>query len=183
MDSAEEKGNVALMGRGSGNLWDLGEIDENSTVDGFMRSSPEYTNYSDADTQEWTIEDMAETNETIQMLEKIVKAQFSISDEVEASSNMFVSVDGGESPSPNIHRDSISSNSNSYQRRNPNEQKDDRVFDGKDSIFTTDTITGRPRKLSLTRGSSDNLYTGKDMRPPRSPVNRGDKDGSESSGE
>lgn len=144
----------------------------------YVSSTDMVSNYIDSETQEWTNEDTAKTTQCIQMLESIVKGQFSTSDDLEFSP-FFLRSDGVDSPSPNAFRRLNGSTVN--QSHQPVQQyahviDDYEPFEGKDSIFD-DVASGRNSRPSLSRENSDSAYLTHDSRPPKSPAtNRNDSD-------
>ena len=161
----------------SSNLWDPSGGVETADSYEFISSSDMINNCIEDDTQEWTNEDMAETTETIQILEGIVKAQFSISDDIDCSSTFFVPDDGIISPAQHLYRDSSVNSVNIAQpsRQQFTQAVDDyEPFEGKDSIFDDLASSGRQSRVSLSRESSDNSYMIYDSRPPKSPASRKD---------
>ena len=159
MSGREGDNEVQFMERAASKLWYTSDMEDMNFINAFINSIEGVNGHSDADNQEWTVEDMAETNETIQVLEEIVKAQFSLSDDVETTS-LYFSVDSAESSTPN-----------NYNRYHEPREDIYEPYEGKGSIFD-DSSNGRPRKPSLTRGVSDSMYPSKDSRPPRSPASR-----------
>jgi hypothetical protein len=164
--------------RASSGQWDSSGGVETADSYEFISSSDMINNCIEDDTQEWTNEDMAETTETIQILEGIVKAQFSISDDVECSSTFCVPADGIISPSQHLYRDSSVNSVNIAQssRQQCTHAVDDyEPFEGKDSIFDDLASSGRQSRVSLSRESStDHSYMIYDSRPPKSPASRKD---------
>ena len=144
----------------------------------YMSSIDMVSNCIDMETQEWTNEDTAKTTQCIQMLENIVKGQFSTSDDVE-SSHFFLQSDGVDSPSQNAFRrpgSSAVSQSHQIVQQYTHAIDDYEPFEGKDSIFD-DVASGRNSRPSLSRENSDNAYLTHDSRPPKSPAaNRNEND-------
>jgi hypothetical protein len=150
-------------------IWDADSEAADSYL--YVNSTDMVSNYIDSETQEWTNEDTAKTTQCIQMLESIVKGQFSTSDDVEFSP-FFLRSDGVDSPSPNAFRRPNGSAVN--QSHQPVQQyahaiDDYEPFEGKDSIFD-DVASGRNSRPSLSRENSDSAYLTHDSRPPKSPA-------------
>lgn len=163
--------------RASSSQWGSSGGEETADSYEFISSSDMIKNCIDDDTQEWTNEDMAETTETIQILEGIVQAQFSISDDVECSSTFFVPADGIISPPQHLYRDSSVnpvSIAQSNRQQCTHAVDDYEPFEGKDSIFDDLASSGRQSRASLSRESSDHSYMIFDSRPPKSPASRKD---------
>jgi hypothetical protein len=163
----DTSGDTSLSDRSPASLklWDISEGSDSADMGDFISSTDGVSSYSDTETQEWTNEDMAETNETIQMLEQIVKAQFSISDEVDLTSPFYVPADGIESPSSNFFRQNRAAADVKGQFSHPyiQQEGDYEPFEGKDSIFAD---VANKQKASL-RNNSDYLE-----RPPKSPASK-----------
>lgn len=154
-------------------IWD-GDSD---TADSYpyMSSIDMVSNYIDMETQEWTNEDTAKTTQCIQMLENIVKGQFSTSDDVELSP-FFLRSDGIDSPSFRRPNGSAVNQSHQTAQQYAHAIDDYEPFEGKDSIFD-DVASGRNSRPSLSRENSANAYLAHDSRPPKSPAtNRNDID-------
>lgn len=165
------------MSQAPANVWEFSGAAETGDSYAFLNSTDMINSCIDIDTQEWTNEDMAETTQTIQMLEQIVKAQFSISDDVENSSAYYVKADGVDSPLPPPYgRGNSSSTCIGQQTRHQYSQAIDdyEPFEGKNSIFDDTGINGRISKPSLSRESSDNSYATHDSKFPKSTSGRGD---------
>lgn len=156
MNSAEEYEEALFMERVASKLWYTSEMEDMAYINDFISSVEGVNGYNDVNDQEWTIEDMDETNETMKVLEDIVKAQFRLSDEVEPTSFCISDV----------------SVPDSYNRQHELRENIYEPYEGKGSIFD-DSSSGRPRKPLFTRSTSDGMYPGHDNRPPRSPANRG----------
>ena len=153
MSSAEEYEEALFMERAASKLWYTSEMEDMAYINDFISSIEGVNGYNDVDNQEWTVEDMDETNETMKVLEDIVKAQFS--DEVDPTSLCISDV----------------SVPDSYNRQHELRENIYEPYEGKGSIFD-DSSSGRPRKPSYTRSTSDGMYPGYDNRPPRSPSSR-----------
>ena len=173
MEDADNKGQVLFMGRVDSNLWETSEAAGMSVIHEFASKTDVVNGHIDTDMQEWTNEDMAETNETIQMLEKIVKAQLTCGNEVPSSSSFFVPVTSSGSPIPangrpnGVATDSHKQFSVQYQQRQETYERND----GKDFDFE-DEMNAVPNKPFLSRNHTDDVYirSGHDNKPPRSPA-------------
>ena len=158
------------MSRAPANVWEFSGSAETDGSYAFINSTDMINSCIDVDTQEWTNEDMAETTQTIQMLEQIVKAQFSLSDEIENSSTFYVKADGSELPLPPTYgRATSGSTCVGQQTRHQQTQAIDdyEPFEGKNSIFDDTGSSGRISKPSLSRESSDNSYATHDSKFPK----------------
>jgi hypothetical protein len=163
------------MSQAPANLWEFSGSAETDGSYAFINSTDMINSCIDVDTQEWTNEDMAETTQTIQMLEQIVKAQFSLSNDIENSSTFYARADGVELPMPPPYgRTNSGSTCIGQQTRHQQSLAIDdyEPFEGKNSIFDDTGNNGRISKPSLSRESSDNSHATHDSRFPKS--GRGD---------